>query len=379
MRVLHAPLGIGGNAASLARAERAVGLRSHAVSIAPPPFGYEFDEVLWQPGASLLARERGRWRLFRRALTDYDVIHFNFGQSILTWGGLFSNRARLGAVERVLLALAPQLELLDLPALRRAGKVIAVTYQGDDARQGDVALRTQEVSIAAAVEPGYYSSWSDRRKRERIARFARYADLIYALNPDLLHVLPPHARFLPYANVDPREWRYVGVAPGIERRDPVVVHAPSHRAAKGSPLVLAACAALRAEGLRFELRMVENMNHDQARRVYEAADIVVDQLYAGWYGGLAVEAMALGKPVVAYLRENDLGFLPVAMRDALPIVRARPDDIASVLRRLLTVERGRLAELGRAGRAFVERWHDPLDIAARLRDDYASAVARRAP
>jgi len=51
------------------------------------------------------------------------------------------------------------------------------------------------------VEPGYYTPASDARKRWRIAQFATYADRIYALNPDLLHVLPAQAEFLPYANV----------------------------------------------------------------------------------------------------------------------------------------------------------------------------------
>ena len=56
------------------------------------------------------------------------------------------------------------------------------------------------------VPPGYYTDETDRHKRERIAFFDRHADLIYAVNPDLLNVLPARAQFLPYASVDPREW-----------------------------------------------------------------------------------------------------------------------------------------------------------------------------
>ena len=37
---------------------------------------------------------------------------------------------------------------------------------------------------------------------------------------------------------------------------------------------------------------------------YRAADIVVDQLNAGWYGLFAIEAMALGKPVVTFLHDE---------------------------------------------------------------------------
>ena len=37
---------------------------------------------------------------------------------------------------------------------------------------------------------------------------------------------------------------------------------------------------------------------------YRAADIVVDQLNAGWYGLFAIECMALGKPVVTFLHDE---------------------------------------------------------------------------
>ena len=127
IRVLHCPLAIGGGPPGLARAERLVGLTSTCVAFEAGPYQYQCDEVLWSSGEKFLSKELKRWGLFRRALGDFDVVHFNFGLSILTWGGLFSNRAHLSIVDRLLLPFARYLELLDVPALRRAGKVIAVT------------------------------------------------------------------------------------------------------------------------------------------------------------------------------------------------------------------------------------------------------------
>ena len=63
---------------------------------------------------------------------------------------------------------------------------------------------------------------------------------------------------------------------------------------------------LQREGVPFDLELIENLPNAEATRRYRDADLVVDQLLAGWYGGFAVEAMALGKPVIAYLRESDL-------------------------------------------------------------------------
>ena len=88
-------------------------------------------------------------------------------------------------------------------------------------------------------------------------------------------------------------------APPTDRERPVVLHAPSSRRRKGTEHVIAACAELPVD-----LEIVEGLHHDEARRRYEHADIVVDQLNAGWYGLFAIEAMALGKPVVTFLHEE---------------------------------------------------------------------------
>ena len=347
LRVLHCPDVVGGHAPQLARAERAAGCASRAIALGPNRYGYEVDETLGSPSSGRLAREWQRWRLLRRALAGFDVIHFNFGSSI------FGRR------------------MFDLPLLRRAGKKIFVTYQGDDARQGDYCRAHFPVHFAHEVPDSYYPPGSDEAKRKAIAKFDAYANGIYALNPDLLHVLPARAKFLPYANVDPAQWRpsHPAVGAGKVR----IVHAPSDRAAKGTGYVIAAVQRLRQEADNVELILVEGVPREHARALYEQADIVVDQLLAGWYGGLAVEAMALGKPVVSYLRESDLPFIPADMRRDIPVINAEPASIYEVLRRLTGSDRHTLPSLGMRGRRYVERWHDPSIIAARVIADYRSA------
>jgi glycosyltransferase involved in cell wall biosynthesis len=125
--------------------------------------------------------------------------------------------------------------------------------------------------------------------------------------------------------------------------------------------------------LRF--RLVEGLAQDQARKIYREADLLVDQLLVGWYGGLAVELMALGKPIICYLREEDLRFIPDPMREEMPILQATPTTIYEVLREWLTGRRHELAEIGRRGRAYVERWHDPLKIATRLKGEYEAILS----
>jgi glycosyltransferase involved in cell wall biosynthesis len=383
--VLHCPSSTGGNPQSLARAEREVGLQSRAISFQASPFQYPSDEILCRPTDStvrkLLGTEVMRWPLLRRALRDFDIVHLNFGETIMP--NAAAGIARAGAPYAAWLygiyrLYARLLEMRDLPLLRRAGKGIAVTFQGDDARQGDFCRRRFEVTASTEVEPGYYDPRTDEHKRRRIARFARYADRIYSVNPDLLRVLPPGAEFVPYASVDMRQWSVVPEPPG--RSDvPVVVHAPSHRGVKGTRFILEAVDRLKAEGVRLEFVLVEGLSNAEARRLYERADLLVDQLLIGWYGAVAVEVMALGKPAICYVRDEDLEFIPEGMRRDMPIIGATPGTIYEVLKTHLTVRRRELAEIGRRSRAYVERWHDPLKIAARMKADYEAILASKKP
>ena len=333
-------------------------------------FSYQTDELLFEGVRGSIGREIRRWRLLARAARRFDVVHFNFGHSIFPQAELTAG-GPLG--RRIVRAYQRALELRDLPLLRALGRGIAVTYQGDDARQGDVCRSRYPITFATEVDGDYYTPAGDERKRWRIGQVARFAHRIYSVNPDLLNVLPPSAEFVPYASVDPREWRVSDVVPG-SAKTAVVMHAPTHRAVKGTRFIVDAVERLRSEGCAIDLRLVEGVPHAESRRLYAQADLVIDQLLAGWYGALAVECMAMGRPVVCYVRDEDLHHIPRAMRDELPMIRSAPDTIYDVLKSWLTTRRAALADRGRLGRAYMERWHDPIEIASRLRDDYAAMV-----
>jgi glycosyltransferase involved in cell wall biosynthesis len=373
-RVLHCPWNVAGNPATLARFERQLWCDSHSVALREMPYGFATDEVLLDSDIGPWQEEFRRLRLFGRALRDFDVIHYNFGQTILQYSTI--PRLDFGKpwiVRHNLLVLYRYLSWMTDPAiLRLLNKVIVMTYQGDDARQADYCRSHFDISPADHVE--YYSRESDEWTRRAIRRVARCADRIYALNPDLLQVLPPGARFLPYASVDPLEWT---APPPLVNDVPIVLHAPTHRGAKGTEYLLQAAETLRCEGVRFELLLVEHTPRDQARSIYERADLVVDQLLVGWYGAFAVEAMCLGKPVVAYIRQQDLAALPREFAAGLPIIAATPATVTDVMRDLLTRRRQELPALGQQARRFAEKWHDPRKIAAETVRDYEALLARR--
>ena len=169
------------------------------------------------------------------------------------------------------------------------------------------------------------------------------------------HVIPPGLDLRPFTPVPPSD-----------RARPLVVHAPSDRAKKGTEHVIAAC-----EQLDVELDVVEGLPHDAARERYARADIVVDQLYAGWHGVFALEAMALGKPVVAHLKPDVVERSEQGYGVRVPIVPATAETLVDALRPLVD-EPARRRELGAAGRAYVERVHDIDAVADRLLDLYRS-------
>ena len=148
----------------------------------------------------------------------------------------------------------------------------------------------------------------------------------------------------------------------------MIVHAPSSRRRKGTEHVLAAC-----EGLDAELEIVEGLHHDEARERYRRADIVVDQLNAGWYGLFAIEAMALGKPVLTFLHDEAVARTEAALGLRVPIVNVTKETLRDRLAELVA-DPERRRRIGAESRAYVERVHDIERIADRLLELYAAAV-----
>lgn len=138
-----------------------------------------------------------------------------------------------------------------------------------------------------------------------------------------------------------------------------VLHAPNHRAIKGTQWLEAAIAELKAEGEKVELRILERVPNDQIKTVMEEVDVVADQFVIGWYAMFALEGMAMGKPVLCYCR-GDLERLYQAAglleAGELPLVNCPPEAIKDRLRELAGNEELR-AEYGRRGREFVEKHH----------------------
>lgn len=356
-----------GTPATIADAERALGVDSRCVVLEPDPYGCEADETLTAAGSSALTIERARLRLLGRAFAWADVVHFNFGMGISR--PLAVPDPPLQSPLRT--AYAALLSFREVPLLRRAGKGVFVMYHGSDVRPDSAGeLLDDPLARERFTEEG---SPGDERVRSRsVEVFDRAAHGIFALTPDLLAFLPSRAQFLPVVTEQREEIRPVPFLEG--REELVVAHAPSRRRLKGTDFVLQAVEEARSRGARVRLDLVEDLPYAKALARYRSADLLVDQLVLGWYGAVAIEAMQMGKPVVAYISGDAIGRVEPDLRDALPIIRSGPAELAEVLIDLAE-DRRRVRSLGDRSREFVATWHSPATAAALTTRAYWDAMA----
>jgi glycosyltransferase involved in cell wall biosynthesis len=306
VRVTHCPVNTAGIPWTNVEALRRKGVDARLVVFERYKLHPEADWSLERP-AGFAARQLVQWRAFAKLAPATDVFHFYFG-----------------------LTLVPK--SLQFPLLRLLGKKSVVHFLGSDIRG----------------KAPHELAWSRRAGARVVGSYdaARWV-------PDA-EVIPPGIEL---STIEP--------APPSERERPVVLHAPSSRRRKGTASVVAAC-----EQLDVDLEIVEGLDHREAFERYRAADVVVDQLNAGWYGVFAIEAMALGKPVVTFLHDEAVRRTEAAFGVEVPIVNATHETLADVLRPLVESAEER-RRVGAASRAYVERVHDANAVADRLLDLYA--------
>lgn len=149
-----------------------------------------------------------------------------------------------------------------------------------------------------------------------------------------------------------------------------ILHAPNHRAIKGTKYFVEAIDDLVRDGLPVELVILEGVPNDQVRSVMASVDVVADQLVIGWYAMFAMEAMALEKPVLCYLRE-DLERLYIAAGlikpGEIPIINCTPMTVKETIRELIS-HREQLSDLGKRSREFLVKHHS-LQAIGKVFDD----------
>ncbi|MFZ7102541.1 MAG: glycosyltransferase family protein [Peptococcaceae bacterium] len=312
MQIVHAPTEIAGQIGILCEGLRAKG---HHAS------GYNWFNSFLNYSGKILNTDAYELAKLINTLAKYsDIIHFHNGNTLL-------------------------LEYADLAHFHKMKTKMVMHHWGNDVRSKLKVKKLNPYSLPT-------SYLRDSEIHKRLFLLAKYIDTaivqdyeVYLYVKDYyknVHILPLACNVgnFPVAYPDPG------------RQIPKVIHAPTNRAFKGTAYVEEAVAKLQPQ-TAFIYQTVEKMSHDAAIKAYLEADIVIDQLLCGTYGMLSVEAMAMGKVVVAFIREDVKNHLPAD----LPIVNAKPETLSEVLAGLIN-NPARRAQLGRAGREYVMKHHE---------------------
>jgi hypothetical protein len=248
----------------------------------------------------------------------------------------------------------------EVRALRRRGVRVAVVAHGSDVRDVRAHQRREPHSPYAHPELVPDAADLDAAAARTRATLARLGVPLFGSTPSVAFDLPT-AAWLPVV-IDPERW--ATDAPVLERPVPVVVHAPSHAGVKGSEVADQVLARLQAEGA-IVYRRLAAATHDEVRRAFREADIVVDSLRMGGYGAAACEAMAAGRLVLSYINDYSRGVVEGTIGEQPPIGQADVVTLEQSLRSALADRAGARA-LAARGPAFVRRGHDGRASAAAL-------------
>jgi len=336
MKVLHLPYGIG--ISTMSHALRAQGVDATSCSFKSKNYyNYLADVCLNVDQYPLEERYNIRKAYFREVRNNYDIFHFHFGETFLP-------------------------DKRDLKKLARLGKKMVVDHRGSEVRTLSIARHFNNPYVC--IKKG----WTEKKIHRNLKLLSAYID--HAIVPD--HELVPYIE--PYykkIHVVPRAMdtsQIKTLYPTASNR-PLIVHAPTNREVKGTVFIQTAIERLKREGLKFKFKLIEKLPHEEAIQLYRQSDIVIDQLLIGAYANLSMEAMAMGKPVICYIRDDLLGKYP----PGLPIINANPDTLYDVLKDLLNhPERWR--DLGKEGRRYVRQHHSLKNAAFALMNIYNEIV-----
>ncbi|WP_400994014.1 glycosyltransferase [Agromyces sp. GXQ0307] len=235
--------------------------------------------------------------------------------------------------------------------LLRRGLRVGLASLGTDLRLPSRHAQIDRWSPFRAPDQDWIRALEAKARRNR-AVFERLGVPSFVATPELLLDWPA-AAWLPIV-IDPTDWR--NSRPALAGERPVVLHAPTNPAVKGTALIEPTVERLDADGI-IDYQRVIKVPADQMPARYASADVVLDQFALGIYATTSIEAMAAGRLVVAHLHDQVRDHIREVTGLEPPVVEATPDTIGEVLRDVADRPEHyrRIAE---RGPAYVDAVHD---------------------
>lgn len=341
MRVFHGLVNYGTQAGFVARGLRDLGVKAKS---------YTFMDTYNRPTDYMFSQRHGLisklwfygiyYPLVRFiCFFKFDVFHFYFGTS------LSKNQ-------------------WDLPFYRLFGKKVIMHYLGNDVELYQWSKENYDITVVTDMWSEQDGLAHDKKILKRLANETPYCDEQIVCSPQYSPFVKD-AKFIPLG-LDLEQFSFSKIPP-IENAIRIV-HAPTSRKKKGTQYLIDAVEKLQSEGVAVELDVVEGVSHAELLERYKEAHICVVSLMGGWYGTSAIEAMALGRPVVSFVRESLFDYIDWTA-DEVPIISANKNTIYEVLKDVLSHPE-RLEEIAKESRTFAINRHDYHNVAKNLLNMY---------
>ncbi|WP_245208111.1 glycosyltransferase [Sediminibacillus dalangtanensis] len=322
--ILQGTMEIANQMHTISKGTTRLGVINHTLNYYPAYLGYASDYT-WPISREM--RAPGFNNNLKRFTADivpfYDLFHFHFGKTLTL------NHADLDVIKHQRKGMIMHhwgSEVRLLSTARKTNPYAKVKIEDEKMLKQNLAFLSGKIPHCIVADEEMYQYVKDYYQKVSIV----------PLMIDLQKYKPPE------------------VSRPVQNRPLKIVHAPTSPEIKGTSHVVNAIDKLKSE-YSFEFTLIQKMSHEQARQEYQKADLVIDQLHIGSYGLLAVESMAMGKPVICWISD----YMKEKYPSDLPLISANPDSIENTLRNLLQHPE-QLEEIGQKSRIYTEEHHDMI-------------------
>jgi glycosyltransferase involved in cell wall biosynthesis len=244
------------------------------------------------------------------------------------------------------------------------------TY-GADVRSRVISCRAGEPNCCTGCDDiGKYCLCDEQKRSKIVNKLSKLSTSMFSGVGDMFDYTPGSINNTYYWPIDIRSEngnRYKPVYPAPSGNKPLrIVHSSNHRIFKGTDYLIRAVNELKDEKIEVELVLVEKVPNDKAIEIYRSADVIFDQCLMGNYGYFALEGMALGKPVMCFIRKPEEYLLHP---EECPIIYTHVNTLKQDIRNL-TRNREELRRIGIRGRQYIEKYFTLESFASRLGEVY---------
>lgn len=317
-----------------------------ALSVVYPDRYKRFVDVQLKSGRNILQKNYSHFwnKLYLlKCFFKFNIFHFYYGKTLLPFQ-------------------------IDLPFYRLFGKKVIMHYLGNDVELYQWSIDNYNITNMSNMFTLEQGRVHDAKVMKRMAFQSKYIDYKIVCAPQYSPFVKD-SKFIPLA-IDLKRFKFT--KPIEFENELNILHAPTSRKKKGTAYLIQAVDRLIEEGYKINLDICENISHDELKERYKKCHISVVALMGGWYGTAGIEAMAIGRPIITFIRPSLFKYTDLKEED-LPIISANKETIYVTLKEILN-KKYNLNQLSYDAHRFVNNFHNPKTITKEILEIYKSSL-----